>query len=109
MMTLGELAAIAAERVPLTIVVFNDGYYNALRLRQEVAHGRRYVGTALGALDFAQMARGVGLRGERVAALGQLRGYLREAARRVEPLLLDVPVSPLPLSERYAAVVEAGG
>ena len=109
LMTLGELAAIAAERVPLTIVVFNDGYYNALRLRQEVAHGRRYVGTALGTLDFAQMARGVGLRGERVAALEQFRGYLREAARRVEPLLLDVPVSPLPLSERYAAVVEAGG
>lgn len=109
LMTLGELATIAAERVPLTIIVFNDGYYNALRLRQEVAHGRRYVGTALGALDFAQMARGVGLRGERVTALGQLRGYLREAARRAEPLLLDVPVSPLPLSERYAAVVEAGG
>ena len=109
LMTLGELATIAAERVPLTIVVFNDGYYNALRLRQEVAHGCRYVGTALGALDFAQMARGVGLRGERVTALGQIEGYLQEAARRVEPLLLDVPVSPLPLSERYAAVVEAGG
>ncbi|HET8630698.1 MAG TPA: thiamine pyrophosphate-binding protein [Thermomicrobiales bacterium] len=107
-MTLGELATLAAERAPLTVAVFNDGCYNALRVRQEAAHGERYVGTLLGDLDFAQVARGLGLRGERVVAADQLRARFAEAAAPREPLLLDIPIAPAPLSERYAAVVEAG-
>lgn len=107
LMTLGELATIVAERVPLTIVVFNDGQYNALRVRQEAAHGGRYVGTALGALDFSQVARGVGLRAERIVGAEHLRERLGEAAAPHEPLLLDVPITPAPLSERYTAVLEA--
>jgi acetolactate synthase-1/2/3 large subunit len=108
LMTLGELATIAAERVPLTVVVFNDGHYNALRIRQDVVHEQRYVGTNLGDLDFAQTARSVGLRGEQVTSIEQLREHLRDATRREYPLLLDIPISHVPLSERYAAVVEAG-
>ncbi|HEU5330173.1 MAG TPA: thiamine pyrophosphate-binding protein [Thermomicrobiales bacterium] len=106
-MALGELAAIAAARVPLTIVVFNDGAYNALRVRQEAVYDGRYVGTQLGPLDFAQLARGVGLRGERIIFAEQLRRRLREALTQKEPLLLDVPIAPEPLSERYTAVIEA--
>jgi acetolactate synthase-1/2/3 large subunit len=108
-MTLGELATIAAERAPLTVAVFNDGCYNALRVRQEASHERRYVGTQLGAVDFAQVARGLGLRGERIASVEQLRARFAEAAAPREPLLLDIPIDPAPLSERYAAVIEAGG
>lgn len=108
-MTLGELATLAAERVPLTVCVFNDGCYNALRVRQEALHDRRYVGTLLGDLDFAQVARGLGLRGERIATVDQLRARLAEAAAPRDPLILDIPVTPVPLSERYAAVIEAGG
>ena len=108
-MTLGELATLAAERVPLTVAVFNDGCYNALRVRQEAAHDRRYVGTLLGALDLAQVARGLGLRAERVASAEQLRNRFAEAASPREPLLLDIPIDPAPLSDRYAAVIEAEG
>lgn len=107
LMTLGELATLAAERVPATVVVFNDGAYNALRVRQESLHGERYVGTMLGELDFAQVARGVGLRGERATSAERLRELCREAAEARGPLLIDVPITPLPLSERYAAVIEA--
>ncbi|MFN8511191.1 MAG: thiamine pyrophosphate-binding protein [Thermomicrobiales bacterium] len=107
LMTLGELATLAAERVPATVVVFNDGAYNALRVRQESLHGERYVGTMLGELDFAQIARGVGLRGERATSAGRLRELCREAAEARGPLLIDVPITPRPLSERYAAVIEA--
>lgn len=107
LMTLGELATLAAERVPLTIVAFNDGAYNALRVRQEAAHGGRYVGTMLGDLDLAGVARGVGLRAARPATAVELRALLREAAAPTAPLLIDVPITPRPLSERYAAVIEA--
>lgn len=107
LMTLGELATLAAERVPATVIVFNDGAYNALRVRQESLHGERYVGTMLGELDFAQVARGVGLRGERATGAARLRDLCREAAQAREPLLIDVPITPRPLSERYAAVIEA--
>ncbi len=107
-MALGELATIAAMRVPLTICVFNDGQYNALRVRQEALFNRRYVGTELGSLDYAQVARGLGMCGEKIATAAQLRDILRDAATLSEPLLLDIPISPEPLSERYTAVIEAG-
>jgi len=107
-MALGELATIAAMRVPLTICVFNDGQYNALRVRQEALFDRRYVGTELGSLDYAQVARGLGMRGEKIATAAQLRAILRDAVTRSEPLLLDIPITPEPLSERYTAVIEAG-
>ncbi|MDQ2787304.1 MAG: thiamine pyrophosphate-binding protein [Chloroflexota bacterium] len=109
MMTLGELATIAAMRVPITIAVFNDGQYNALRVRQEAIFDRRFVGTALGTLDYAQVARGLGMRGEKIVSATQLRHCLADAAMQREPLLLDIPITPEPLSERYTAVIEAGG
>lgn len=107
LMTLGELATLAAERVPATVVVFNDGVYNALRVRQESIHAGRYIGTDLGPTDFAAIARGVGMRGERATSLAHLRDLCREAAAPRGPLLIDVPITPRPLSERYAAVIEA--
>jgi acetolactate synthase-1/2/3 large subunit len=109
MMTLGELATIAAMKVPVTVIVFNDGQYNALRVRQEAIFDKRYVGTDLGTLDFAQVARGLGMRGERVASVAELRRFLGEALSCREPMLVDVPITPEPLSERYTAVIEAGG
>ncbi|MGI8687237.1 MAG: thiamine pyrophosphate-binding protein [Thermomicrobiales bacterium] len=108
MMTLGELATIAAMHVPVTIAVFNDGQYNALRVRQEAIFDRRFVGTDLGTLDYAQVARGLGMRGEKIVSAAQLRQCIRDAAARREPLLLDIPITPEPLSERYTAVIEAG-
>ncbi len=109
MMTLGELATIATMQVPLTIAVFNDGQYNALRVRQEALFDKRYVGTELGSLDYAAVARGLGMRGEQVASAQHLRDCLRDASSRREPLLLDIPITPEPLSERYTAVIESGG
>ncbi|MGI8857207.1 MAG: thiamine pyrophosphate-binding protein, partial [Thermomicrobiales bacterium] len=107
-MTLGELATIAAMRVPVTIAVFNDGQYNALRVRQEALFDRRFIGTELGTLDYAQVARGLGLRGEKIASVAQLRQCIQEAATGSAPMLLDIPITPDPLSERYTAVIEAG-
>jgi acetolactate synthase-1/2/3 large subunit len=108
-MTLGELATIAALKVPVTVVVFNDGQYNALRVRQEALFDKRYVGTELGTLDYAQVARGLGMRGEKITSAAHLRQCLREALSSNEPMLVDVPITPEPLSERYTAVIEAGG
>ena len=108
-MTLGELATIAAMQTPLTIAVFNDGQYNALRVRQEAIFDRRFVGTDLGTLDYAQVARGLGMRGEKITSAAQLRRCIDEAAMGRVPMLLDIPITPDPLSERYTAVIEAGG
>jgi acetolactate synthase-1/2/3 large subunit len=109
MMALGELATLAAEHILLTVVVFNDGAYNALRVRQEAIYDQRYVGTFIGAVDFAQIAHGLGLPGARVESVDQLRQLLAETSDARSPMLLDVPIDSAPLSERYAAVVEAGG
>ena len=109
MMTLGELATIAAMRAPVTVAVFNDGQYNALRVRQEAIFDRRFVGTALGALDYAQVARGLGMRGEKITSAAQLRECLERTTARRDALLLDIPITPEPLSERYTAVIETGG
>ena len=84
---------------------------NASAGKQDFAYAdgdRRYVGTLLGALDYTQVAGGLGLRAERISSVAHLRERLAEAAAPTGPLLLDVPITSAPLSERYAAVIEAG-
>lgn len=62
-----ELLTALRERVPLTVIVFNDGHYGLIRKQQLGAHGHAF-GTALNNPDFRRFAESVGARYERLAA-----------------------------------------
>lgn len=90
-MMLGELATAAGLARQVTVVVFEDGYYNALRIYQDGLYGRR-VGVMLHNPDFMLLGRAYGAPVERVEEIGDLRAAVERA----------VAIDPAPLPDRYA-------
>ena len=87
-----EIDTAARHKVPILIVVANNGGW-AIEVRdQEETHGK-VVGTRLQFADHAAMARAFGLHGERVERAEELPGAIQRALAN-RPALLDVVVTP---------------
>jgi acetolactate synthase-1/2/3 large subunit len=90
---IGELATVAQERLPLTIVVVDDGGYGMLRF----GHENEPNGSDLAPVDFAAVARGFGIDATAVSGTGSdYEIALAESARANEPRLLHVSASLYP-------------
>jgi thiamine pyrophosphate-dependent acetolactate synthase large subunit-like protein len=100
----GELATVAQERPPLTVVIVDDGGYGMLRYDQDVSGAERY-GVDLATPDFAALAQAFGIRAETVDGLEDefgeaLARHVAEpqpsvlVARTPEPLIPPPNTSP---------------
>jgi acetolactate synthase-1/2/3 large subunit len=84
----GELATVAQENVPLTVVIVDDGGYGMLRYDQRHA-GEEPFGVDLMTPDFVALARSFGLDAEAVTGLGKDFGEaLDDQIRRPSPSVL---------------------
>jgi pyruvate dehydrogenase (quinone) len=77
-MLLGELVTLRQQRLPVKIVVFNNGALSFVELEMKAAGIVNY-GTGLDNPDFAAVARATGLFDVRVDKAGDLPDALREA------------------------------
>ncbi|MFO0206145.1 MAG: thiamine pyrophosphate-binding protein, partial [Betaproteobacteria bacterium] len=91
-----EIDTAARHRVPILIVVANNGAWQIEVHDQTLNHGK-VVGTRLQDADHAAMARAFGLHGERVERAVDLPTALARAMARL-PALVDVKVSPAAMS-----------
>jgi pyruvate dehydrogenase (quinone) len=91
-MMLGELITLRQQRLPVKVVVFNNGALSFVELEMKAAGIVTY-GTDLDNPDFAGIARSTGLLGVRVEAADELEGALREAFGHDGPALVDVRVT----------------
>jgi thiamine pyrophosphate-dependent acetolactate synthase large subunit-like protein len=92
----GELATVAQERIPLTLVIVDDGGYGMLRYDQDVTGADRY-GVDLLTPDFVALARSFGIRAQQVDGLDDEFGAaLAEHVLDPEPSVL-VAMTPEPL------------
>jgi benzoylformate decarboxylase len=80
-------------RVPLTVVIVNNGGYEALRSFGEL-FGIAPVGIDIPGVDFIALARGQGCEAVRVEEPETLEPALRAALAREGPMLIDVHVAP---------------
>jgi acetolactate synthase-1/2/3 large subunit len=96
LMACGELATIAQERLPLTILLVDDGGYGMLRYDQKRIGAERF-GVDLASPDFAALSEAFGVPAERVTLDG-LADALAGAAAAGAPrlLLLEVALRPPP-------------
>jgi acetolactate synthase-1/2/3 large subunit len=69
----GELATVAQEQIPLTVVIVDDGGYGMLRYDQDLAGSERF-GVDLLTPDFEAMARAFGIRAQTVEGLDDAFG-----------------------------------
>jgi acetolactate synthase-1/2/3 large subunit len=92
----GELATVAQERIPLTLVIVDDGGYGMLRYDQDVTGADRY-GVDLVTPDFVALAHAFGIRAQQVDGLDDEFGEaLAEHVLDEEPSVL-VAMTPEPL------------
>jgi acetolactate synthase I/II/III large subunit len=91
MMSVGELETAVRARVPLTVVILNDGAYGG-EVRQLEAKGKPLTSVLFENPNFAEVARALGAEAVSVNSLDDL-----DAARRIDgrevPLVLDVKIS----------------
>jgi benzoylformate decarboxylase len=107
---LSVLAAGAVDavqhRLPLAVIVLNNGGYGALRSFSQVLQIRGAPGIDVPGVDHVGMARSMGCPGERVAAHGDLDAALGRALAAEGPHLVEVLVDPA-IPQLYAGRKDA--
>lgn len=94
-MSLGEIETLAREQVPAVVVVLNDSGYGNIRQEQVVYYGKdRTIGVDFGDVDFAAVARGCGVDGERVRDVADLAAAVRRGLEAGGPYLVDAIIDP---------------
>jgi pyruvate dehydrogenase (quinone) len=88
-MLLGELITLRQMRLPVKVVVFNNGALSFVELEMKAAGIVNYA-TELDNPDFAAIARAVGLFGATVERAAQLEDALQAAFAHDGPALVDV-------------------
>jgi acetolactate synthase I/II/III large subunit len=91
-MCIQELGTIAAEQLPVKVVVLNNGYLGMVRQWQEMFYKGRYQSVDLrsGTPDFVKLAEAYGIKGMRVERLGDLDAAMAEAKAHLGPVFLEV-------------------
>ena len=96
-MLMGDLLTAAAHRLPVKLVVFNNGRLGMVKLEQEQA-GLPEFGTELGDVDIAAIARACGLHAVRVTEPEALEDGVRSILAHDGPALIDVVTNPQEIS-----------
>ena len=88
-MLMGDILTIRQEKLPVKIVIFNNGTLGFVELEMK-ATGYLETGVALDNPDFAAMANAIGIKARRVEDPGDLEEATREILAHDGPALLDV-------------------
>ncbi len=93
-MNLTEMATAAANKIPMVILLLNNGVLGMVRQMQTLWCDNRYSGTDLGPrnTDFVTVAQGFGLKACRIASLEELEGALEAAFAYDGPCLIECPI-----------------
>ncbi|MCL4782285.1 MAG: biosynthetic-type acetolactate synthase large subunit [Bryobacterales bacterium] len=106
-MSLPELSTIVAERLPVKIIVMNNGFLGMVRQWQTLFFNNRLSATTMSSFPNAEhLGAAFGMPGRTVKSPADLRGALEDAVAEPGPYLLNVEVSPF---ENVYPMVPAGG
>ena len=92
-MLLGDLATAVRYRLPLVVVVYNNGSYQFIEYEEE-AEGNPVFGTKLTNPDFVALARAFGADGTSVSRPEEVSGALEAAFASPVPYVIDARVNP---------------
>jgi pyruvate dehydrogenase (quinone) len=104
-MLMGDFLTLVQQKLPVKIVVFNNGTLGFVALEMKAA-GFLEVGTSLNNPDFAAMARAVGIHAIRVEDPGELGSAVADILAHDGPALLDAVTNPQELAMPPAITLE---
>lgn len=93
-MSLAELATAARYRLPIKVVVINNGSLAQIKWEQMLFLGNPEFGCELAPVDFARVAEGLGVRGMRIEDPEAVGPAMDEAFATDGPVLIDAVVDP---------------
>ena len=94
-MNIQELATLTENKIPVKIMVMNNGYLGMVRQWQQLFWDNRYSQVDLGRVpDFVKLADAYGMPGFRVSDKTTLVDQLREALAVDGPAIVDIVVAP---------------
>jgi len=107
-MNIQELATACIERLPVKVLVFNNGWLGMVRQWQELLYEHRYSGTSLvGNPDFVKVAEAYGGVGRRVERAEEVREALEWSLTITDrPCFLDLRVA---AEANVFPMIKAGG
>ncbi|MEJ0016671.1 MAG: thiamine pyrophosphate-dependent enzyme [Acetobacteraceae bacterium] len=91
-----ELATAMRHRLPVVVVVFDDGAFGNVRRIQEQQYGNRLIACDLTNPDFVKFAESFGMAAFRATTPEALEAALRQAFALNAPALVHVPVGAMP-------------
>ena len=92
MLSVGELAAVAQYRMPITICVFNDRGYGVLRRIESATFGANH-DVDLATPRFAELAETFGIPGRRVTTAADFEEAFADSAGTDGPSLIEVDIT----------------
>ena len=91
-MNIQELGTIMQFKPNVKILILNNSFLGMVRQWQELFHEKRYSFTDIQSPDFVQVAKGYGIKGNKVAVREELKSTLEEMLHHPESYLLEVAV-----------------
>ncbi|POZ87977.1 MULTISPECIES: biosynthetic-type acetolactate synthase large subunit [Petrotoga] len=104
-MNLQELATISSNRLPVKIIILNNGTLGMVRQWQELFFDERYSSTILENPDFVKLAQAYGIKSLRIDQSNDVEMALKEVLNYNGPVLLDVII---PQDENVFPMVPEG-
>jgi acetolactate synthase-1/2/3 large subunit len=94
LMNIQELGTLAQYRLPVKVVVLNNGWQGMVRQWQESFYEERYSASEMtgGMPNFEELAEAFGVRGVKISERSRLREQLAEALAHPGPAFIDVKV-----------------
>jgi len=104
-MNLQELATISSNKLPVKIIILNNGTLGMVRQWQELFFDERYSATILDNPDFVQLGQAYGIKSLRIEQTNDVEMALKEVLNYDGPVLLDVII---PQDENVFPMVPEG-
>jgi acetolactate synthase-1/2/3 large subunit len=93
LMRVSELETVRREQVPMVIVIFNDGYLNLIKMKQE-RQGYAVLGSQFAPVDYARVAEGFGFSAACVDTEAAMSEALQQALASGDPWVIDARIDP---------------
>ena len=88
--SLQEMEVMTRAQLPIVTFIFNNDTLGWIKHVQRDHYDQNYISTDYSHIDFAQVARGFGLRSYNVTTLDDLRGALENEQDATGPALIDI-------------------
>jgi acetolactate synthase-1/2/3 large subunit len=95
-----ELATAMQYKLPIVVLVVNNGMYGTIRMHQERHYPGRVVGTDLANPDFAAYARAFGAHGDTVTETAQFADALERALDAGTSAVIELRIDPEAINPR---------